>query len=233
MTNIISKNLEKKEFRNTLIAFILAFFVLGAFLIIPDSTPKIMLIFMVLLVLGFLITINFRKLSSFATYKPEMPVEKRFIGFDKNIIIGLIIGIIVGFGFIWLQSFKALSVLSLSIPSLPYSISASAFIVKYTSPLVETLFFAPMLSILYLFMPFGWALFIRATSFMLYHYWSYVVVAGATISSVSGAFISAFIFSILAGLLAYNFGAESDFSFHSTYNIYNYSREFGSLSVVG
>lgn len=231
MANIISKNLEKKEFRNTLLAIILAFFVVGFYMIIPSAKSQIMLVFLVMLILAFMVTINFKKLYGFATYKPEMPLSKRFLGIGQNPIIHMIFGGIAGFVFIWLTSLKAFAVLSLAIPSLPYSVDATAFVVRALAPLVETLFFVNMLHFLWLFMPFGLALFFRAIVFSGFHVIVYL--SGTTFSAVSGAFFGAFFASIMFGILSYYWGMESDLSSHVTANSITYARTFGSLSVVG
>lgn len=224
---------EKKEFRNTWLIAILAVFLTGGYLLIPDAKPTIMWVFLAMSILSITFIANFRKIAESATFKFNRKLHEKIFGFDKNIILGLLIGVVAGFGFIWLTSLKAFAIISLAIPELPYSLTAGAFVIKILAPVVETLFFTILLSSLGLFMSFGIALFIRALMFTSYHYVVYALLQNASVSNVSGAFIGAFLYSIMGGLLAYSFGAEADLSAHGTINSVTYSRVYGALSVVG
>ena len=139
---------------------------------------------------------------------------------------GLLIGSLTGLGFIFANSVN--SIFALGFPSLPVSIGAvtSFLVVGLVAPVVEEAVFRGV-ALPILMQRFGKfvALFLSALVFAGFHW----LVYGASLS-VSGAFIGAGIFGILAGFLALRFGLLSSIVAHSLINV---SLFFGGVTLFG
>lgn len=221
------------EFKNTFIMLIVGVALSGFILVIPDSVPRVALAYFFLVSFSGMFLLSFKNLSKTATYKPGRKLSDKFYGFDDKPLKGSAIGILIGMLFIFLSSRSSLSILNLAIPlDLPFSLTANAFVVIFVAPIVETLFFTSILSVLNLYMNFWTSLTIRSLMFSGYHYVSYVVLSSSSISNVSGAFIGAFVFSMVAGYLASKFGAEADAGMHGFINAYNWNKIFGLLTIL-
>lgn len=222
-----------KEFRNTMIAVAFAFLVCGFLFLFPEKKIFEGVVFTLLAMFSLVAIPVYPAMAKFATYKPKRKLSEMFLGFNEKPLWGFIIGIIAGIGFILLNSIGFLSIFSLAIPVLPLSLSSSAFVITIVAPLVETLFFAVLLhSILNLFMGFWLGAIIKAVCFCTYHIFSYVIVGSSTVSSVFGAFVGAFVFSMFGSLLTKKFGSETEWGAHSFINGWRWNQAFGFFSIV-
>ncbi|HEY0090059.1 MAG TPA: hypothetical protein VGB37_14530 [Candidatus Lokiarchaeia archaeon] len=223
----------KKEFRNTIIWILFAISISGFLAIAPDVSSKVVLVYFFLSLSSFLLFIFFPQIAEYSTSNQNRTLSQKLFGIEKKPFGGFFVGILFAVGFIIISSIKVLSVINLAIPiDLPLSLTANALIILVVSWVCETAFFIMLFSVLALFVPLWWAIFIKAIAFSGYHYYSYVVLSSSTISNVAGAFIGAFVFAVLGGLMVYRWGMASEGGLHAGINSWNYNEVFGFLTVV-
>lgn len=228
----------EKKYKTEMI-FTIAFWIAGAvgvagLLLFPDKLYFEAIAYSIMAMISITGVANFSAIAQFATYDKSRPLDKKLYGVGQNPIFGLVIGVVFGVLFLIITKIKIFAVLTMAIPTLPLALSGQGWVVTYIAPVIETLFFGVFyLSLLNLFMPFWLAIIIRGVTFSAFHYWAYVVIGSSTVSSIFGAFVGAFAFSIMGSFLCLFIGAEADASAHGFFNFWQWNSVYHVLSVAG
>lgn len=221
--------MQKEELRTFVLIFV-TLITIGMILLAKMFFEGV--VYLTFLVIGIVIMFSFNRVFKLSGKKGDS--SKRFYGISNRWILGSLIGILAGIGFLLLTKVKIFGVIITMItPSAPLSIGSQGIVVCLIAPLAETIFFTCcILSILHLFMPLFLAIPLKMIIFSSYHYWAYVIVAGNTLESVIGSFIGAGIFALIGSLLAVYWGAEADATAHGVFNSWNFNSLYHVFSVT-
>lgn len=224
-----------KEFIRTFALWVVGAVGVGALLLFPDKLYFEAIVYTIMLMISLTFLINFKQLSKYAIYKPKRKAHQKLFGVGDHWVRGVFLGLVFGVGFLILTRVKLFGAITLNmaIPTLPLALSGQGFVVTVIAPVVETLFFGVFLfSALSLFFSLWVSIILRSSLFASFHYFAYVLYGSATVASVIGAFVGAFVFGIVGSLLSVYIGSEADASAHAFFNGWNWNDIYKVFSII-
>lgn len=151
-------------------------------------------------------------------------------GIEKKYLRNGGIGGLVGGGFMLIQKITG----SMALPYVPLATAGQYLITVGAAPLAEEAFFR-MLLLSLLLTVFGLSFWIanaiQAGLFSIYHITAYAgVIETSAILSVSGSFVAAIIFGLLAGYLVKRYGLAASIAAHA---VVNFVLLTGGFVIIG
>ncbi len=228
-----------EEIKTTLIVAMISGVFIG--MILLSNLFQVGVIYMLLLIFSIMLLLNWNAVISYVS-----PGSDNIYGVEPGSIWEQVKRFSIGVGSggaTWLTG-KLMPGFSMAVPVLQLALSGQALVIIGIAPIAEELFFTCILlsfGVLVLernhsSCPFTayrdcassrsfWiANIAKSLIFSAYHLWVYAgIITASAVLSMSGAFIAAFLFSLLSGWLARKYGLMASIGAHMTFNFIIFS----------